>query len=109
MRSVSVSILKIISPPPARFSAPGESRITLESVLVMVLTAILVGKVALIESVMTFLDGRWVARMMWMPTALPFCAKRMMDSVISREIYLDSSSRPAGMVRSAYSSMMVTM
>ena len=35
-----------------------------ESDPVTVLTAILVGKVALIESVMTFLDGLWVERMM---------------------------------------------
>ncbi len=35
-----------------------------ESDPVTLLTAILVGKVALIESVMTFLDGLWAERMM---------------------------------------------
>ena len=36
--------------------------------------AIRLGKFALIRPVITFTDGRWVARMRWMPIARAFCA-----------------------------------
>ena len=58
------------------------------------------GKFALINPVMTSTDGRCVARIRWMPTARAICARRVIDS---------STSRAAVIMRSASSSMTITM
>ena len=58
------------------------------------------GKFALIVPVMTSTDGRWVARIRWMPTARAICARRMIDS---------STSAEETIMRSAISSMTMTM
>ena len=50
--------------------------------------------------VMTSTDGRWVARMRWIPTARAICASRAIDS---------STSLLATIIRSASSSMTTTM
>ena len=58
------------------------------------------GTLALIRPVMTLTLGRCVASTKWMPTARAICAKRVMDS---------SMWRPSRIIRSANSSMMITM
>ena len=50
-----------------------------ESILEITLKAIRVGKLALIRPVMTSTEGLWVASTMWIPAALPFWARRMID------------------------------
>ena len=91
------------------FSAPGESRIVAESTLLTTLNAILVGKLVLIRPVMTSTEGLWVARMTWIPAARPFCARRIIEAEILLAWALASPLTPPVMVRSAYSSMMMTM
>jgi Lhr-like helicase len=61
---------------------------------------ILDGKFALMTPVMTSTDGRCVAMMRWIPTARAFCARRVTES---------STSFDATIIRSANSSMMITM
>lgn len=58
------------------------------------------GMLALMMPVMTSTDGRCVASTMWMPAARAFCARRQMAS---------STSCGATIMRSASSSMMMTM
>ena len=58
------------------------------------------GRFALIVPVMTSTEGRCVARIRWMPMARAFCASRATDSSISRG---------AVIIRSASSSMTMTM
>ena len=58
------------------------------------------GKLALMRPVMTSTDGRWVARMRWMPTARAIWARRVIDS---------STSWAEIIMRSASSSMTITM
>ena len=60
-----------------------------------------VGKLALMRPVMTSTDGRWVARIRWMPAARAICA--------SRAIELLDVLAPATIIRSASSSMTTTM
>ena len=62
--------------------------------------AIRLGKLALISPVITFTEGRWVARMRWMPIARAFCASRASGL---------STSACTVIIRSASSSMMMTM
>ena len=76
------------------------SRMVRESVLEATWKAMRDGKFALITPVMTFTEGRWVARMMWMPTARDFWA-RLISEV--------STSAGAVSIRSANSSMTMTM
>jgi len=58
------------------------------------------GKLALISPVSTSTDGRWVARIRWIPTARAICAMRQIAS---------STSRGATIIRSASSSITTTM
>ncbi len=51
-----------MSPRPKSFSAPGVSKITLESVILATAKAIRVGTLALIRPVRTSTEGRWVAK-----------------------------------------------
>ena len=55
---------------------------------------------ALMVPVMTFTDGRWVATTRWMPVARASWARRQMEV---------SNSVAACIIRSASSSMMMTM
>ena len=83
-----------------RSSAPGASRIVRESIWEAIANAIRLGKLALIRPVTTLTDGRWVARTMWMPVARAFWASRTIGS---------STFLPSRIIRSASSSMMMTM
>ena len=58
------------------------------------------GKLALMRPVSTSTEGRWVARIRWMPTARAIWARRVMDS---------STSCEETIMRSASSSMTITM
>ena len=58
------------------------------------------GKLALMRPVSTSTDGRCVARIRWMPTARAIWARRVIDS---------STSCEETIMRSASSSMMITM
>jgi hypothetical protein len=58
------------------------------------------GMFALMRPVMMSVEGRWVAMMRWMPTALASCAMRQMSYSISPA---------ATIIRSASSSMTITM
>jgi len=58
-----------ISPLPSSLSAPIISRITRESTLEDTWKAMRAGKLALMMPVITLMEGLWVARMRWMPTA----------------------------------------
>ena len=62
--------------------------------------AIREGTFALMSPVTTLTDGRWVARTRWMPTARAFWAILTIGS---------STFWPSRMMRSASSSMMITM
>ena len=66
-----------MSPWPSSDSAPPWSRITRESTCEATAKAIRAGMLTLIVPVMTSVEGRWVARIRWMPTARDFCARRM--------------------------------
>jgi hypothetical protein len=83
-----------------RSSAPGVSRIVRESIWDAIANAIRLGKFALMSPVTTLTDGRWVARTMWMPVARAFWARRTIAS---------STFLPSRIIRSASSSMMMTM
>ncbi len=89
-----------MSPSPSRRSAPIASRMVRESMREVTWNEMRAGKFALMRPVMTSTDGRWVARIRWMPAARAFCASRVIDS---------STSRPTVIMRSASSSMMMTM
>ena len=71
-----------------------------ESILLDTWNAMRVGILALIRPVMTSTDGRWVARIRWMPAARAFCASRAMSS---------STFLPTIIIMSANSSMKMTM
>ncbi len=86
---------KSMSPRPSRASAPFWSRIVRESTFCDTWKAMRLGKFALMMPVMTFTEGRWVARIRWMPTARAICASRWIDS---------STSALAVIIRSASSS-----
>lgn len=88
------------SPMPMSFSAPGWSRMTRLSVRLDVENASREGTFALIRPVTTSTDGRWVARIRWMPAARAFCVIRTMCS---------STSRGATIIRSASSSTIARM
>jgi hypothetical protein len=57
------------------------------------------GKLALIVPVITSTEGRWVARMRWIPTARAIWARRITDS---------STSAEETIMRSAISSITMT-
>ena len=88
-----------LSPLPMSFSAPGWSRITLESVPDDVANARRLGTFALMRPVTTSTDGRCVAMTRWMPAARASWVMRTIES---------STSRGATIIRSASSSM-ITM
>ena len=89
-----------MSPRPSSRSAPLPSRMTRESILEDTLKAMREGRFALMTPVRTSTEGRCVATTRWMPTARAFCARRTMAS---------STSLGAVIMRSASSSMMITM
>ncbi len=64
-----------MSPLPRSASAPFWSRMVRESIFDDTRKAIRLGKLALIRPVITLTDGRWVARIRWMPMARAFCAR----------------------------------
>ena len=80
----------------------------MESVRDATRKAIRRGKLPLITPEITSTDGRWVAMITCMPAARPFCARRMMEFCMLFEDALTSGLAPMVMVRSAYSSTMVT-
>ena len=67
-----------MSPRPRSLSAPLASRMVRLSFFCATWNAMRAGKFALIVPVMTSTEGRWVARIMWMPTARDNCARRAM-------------------------------
>ena len=71
-----------------------------ESIFELTWKAMRVGMLALIRPVITSTDGRWVARIRWMPAARAFCARRAISS---------STFLPTIIIRSANSSMKITM
>ena len=89
-----------MSPFPSSASAPFWSRMVRLSTLDATRKAIRLGKFALMSPVMTFTEGRWVARMMWMPMARAFWAS-MASGV--------STSPCTVIIRSASSSTTITM
>ena len=58
------------------------------------------GRLLLMTPLITSVDGLWVAMTRWMPAARALAARRAMDC---------STSRLATIMRSASSSMMITM
>jgi hypothetical protein len=91
---------KSMSPLPSRFSAPLASMMVRESVLEETWKVSRVGKLALMMPVSTSTEGRCVARIRWMPAARAICASRVRAT---------STSREATIIRSASSSMMITI
>ena len=89
-----------MSPRPSNCSAPFVSMMVRESTFDETRKEIREGKFALIKPVITSTDGRWVASTRWIPTARAICASRVMDS---------STSRPEVIIKSANSSIMMTM
>ena len=89
-----------MSPIPSRFSAPGQLMMVAESCREATWKEMRAGKFALITPVTTSVEGRWVATIRWIPAARAICARRAM--------YV-STSREATIMRSASSSMMMTM
>ncbi len=89
-----------MSPLPSSCSAPLPSRIVRESIRDATRNAMRAGRFALMSPVITSTEGRWVARIRWIPTARAICASRAIDS---------STSLLATIIRSASSSMMTTM
>ena len=71
-----------------------------ESIFENTRNAMRAGKFALMRPVMTSTLGRWVAIRRWMPAARAICARRVIDS---------STSFFATSIRSASSSMTITM
>src|SRR6202165_3918056 len=88
-----------MSPWPRSCSAPCSPRMVRLSILEVTWKEMRVGKFALIGPVMTSTEGRWVARMTWMPEARAICARRCTAP---------SMSLPATLIRSAISSTMTT-
>ena len=80
--------------------APVLSRMVLESMAEVTLKAIRPGKFALMLPVMMLVVGRWVAMIMWIPTARASWAMRAIGS---------STSLPAVMIKSPNSSIITTM
>ena len=80
--------------------APVLSRMVLESMDEVTLKAIRPGKFALMLPVMMLVVGRWVAMIMWIPTARASWAMRAIGS---------STSLPAVMIKSPNSSIITTM
>ena len=72
-----------MSPFPSNCSAPLPSRIVRESIFDDTRNEMRAGRFALMRPVMTSTDGRWVARIRWMPTARAICARRQIDSSTS--------------------------
>ena len=62
--------------------------------------AMRLGMFALISPVITSTEGRWVARMRWMPAARAFCARRAISS---------STFLPVSIIMSASSSTTTTI
>ena len=89
-----------MSPLPSSASAPFWSRMVRLSTLDATRNAIRLGKLALIRPVITFTDGRCVARIRWMPMARAFCASSASGV---------STSACTVIIRSASSSMTMTM
>ena len=76
-----------MSPLPSSASAPFWSRMVRLSTFDATRNAIRLGKLALMRPVITFTDGRWVARIRWMPMARAFCAsmrERRLDLALHR-------------------------
>ena len=89
-----------MSPFPRSFSAPGLSKIVLESICDLSANDILLGRLAFIIPVITSVDGLCVATTRCIPTALAFCAI----------LAIDSSTLPAAtIIRSASSSIIIIM
>ena len=96
-----ISVVSIsISPLPSSFSAPLVSSIIRESIPFNTLKAIRPGMFALIRPVTTFTSGRWVASTKCIPAARPFWAIRTISC---------SRSLPACIIKSAISSIIITM
>jgi hypothetical protein len=89
-----------MSPLPSSASAPFWSRMVRLSTLEETRKAMRLGKFALISPVITFTDGRCVARIRWMPMARAFCASSASGF---------STSPCTVIIRSASSSMITTM
>ena len=89
-----------MSPLPSSFSAPPWSIMVRLSICEATEKAMRVGMLALMMPVMTFTDGRWVAMTRCMPAARASWARRQM---------LSSTSPGATIIRSASSSMMMTI
>ena len=89
-----------MSPCPRSCSAPISPRIVRESIFEVTWNEIRVGKFALMVPVITSTDGRWVARITWMPAARAIWASRWIAP---------SMSLPATIIRSAISSTITTM
>ena len=70
--------MKSMSPMPRSLSAPIVSMMIRESTLDGTRKAMRQEKLFLIVPVMTSMDGRWVARTRWMPTARASWASRPM-------------------------------
>ena len=88
-----------MSPRPSSCSAPIESRMVRLSTRAATRNEMREGKLALMRPVMTSTEGRWVARMRWIPTARAICARRVIDS---------STSWEETIMRSASSSITIT-
>ena len=65
-------------------------------------------KLVLMMPEMTSTEGRWVARTTWMPAARPFWARRMIEFWMLLAAAFVSGDPPMDIVRSAYSSTIVT-
>ena len=89
-----------ISPRPSSFSAPPMSRMVRESTCEDTANAIRLGMFALMMPVITSTLGRCVAITRCIPAARAICARRQMES---------STSFGAAIMRSASSSMMMTI
>ena len=89
-----------MSPRPTSCWAPERSRMMRESIMDPTRKAMRPGKLALILPVMMLVVGRWVAMIMWMPTARASWAMRVMGSSISL---------PAVSMRSPNSSITTTI
>jgi hypothetical protein len=89
-----------MSPMPSSCFAPLPSRIVRESMSLVTWNAMRDGKLFLIVPVITSTLGRWVARIRCMPQARAFAAMRATEV---------STSLLATIIRSANSSMMMTM
>ena len=76
-----------------RFSAPGVSKMTRLSMPLATLNEMRFVMFALIRPVTTFVEGRCVATMRWMPAARASCAMRLMENSTSLPTFI--MSRPA--------------